>query len=455
MSEAECRRWIAETIEWLRARKARPDQERICQALQRRHGVSPSRTRRQLERLLRARAVLRVSTKGAHSYRNAGPREPEPARPPPRERAPVRLQPGVVVTRARHKEQQEGRARSRRPAPAQGEAADRRRRLPGADTGPDSKKTRRAREAEASDSEESEEKVVPLKDRESIGQMLSGVKNEVEPVTDCRIEDGAAKERPTMSPASEDPPVEDVGEGLSTEEQFEVSSAVEQSPRLCPGDEPKDITEAELKREAMEHGGIQVRTCPDITGEARSSGEPVPVEEGCEDECTQKPGIHPEPELEAGDDHGLGACDAAGQPHGLEDRSPPAHDQATCHQPDPQTSEVPEVSGASCLLTPSASPVEMVPEENGPSDRHLLEEDGKSIDPTEWSIADVVNYFKEAGFPEQAIAFKDQEIDGKSLLLMKRNDVLTGLAIKLGPALKIYEYHIKVLQLHHFNNEAP
>ncbi|GCB78159.1 hypothetical protein scyTo_0020074, partial [Scyliorhinus torazame] len=122
--------------------------------------------------------------------------------------------------------------------------------------------------------------------------------------------------------------------------------------------------------------------------------------------------------------------------------------------PDPRDL-APEVAGASCLLTPSASPIDMVPEENGPPDRHLLEENGKSVDPIEWSIADVVNYFKEAGFPDQASAFEDQEIDGKSLLLMKRNDVLTGLAIKLGPALKIYEYHIKVLQLHHFNNEAP
>lgn len=115
---------------------------------------------------------------------------------------------------------------------------------------------------------------------------------------------------------------------------------------------------------------------------------------------------------------------------------------------------VSEVGGASCLLTPSASPVEMVPEENDSIDRHQLEENGKSLDATEWSIADVVNYFKEVGFPEQAKAFEDQEIDGKSLLLMKRNDVLTGLEIKLGPALKIYEYHIKVLQLHHFNNDS-
>lgn len=33
---------------------------------------------------------------------------------------------------------------------------------------------------------------------------------------------------------------------------------------------------------------------------------------------------------------------------------------------------------------------------------------------------------------------------------MQRNDVLTGLSIKLGPALKIYEHHVKVLQKTHF-----
>ena len=39
-----------------------------------------------------------------------------------------------------------------------------------------------------------------------------------------------------------------------------------------------------------------------------------------------------------------------------------------------------------------------------------------------------------------------QEIDGKSLLLMKRSDVLTGMSIKLGPALKIHR-HVQRLQL--------
>jgi len=38
-----------------------------------------------------------------------------------------------------------------------------------------------------------------------------------------------------------------------------------------------------------------------------------------------------------------------------------------------------------------------------------------------------------------------QEIDGKALLLMTRNDVLTGMSFKLGPALKIYA-HVQRLQ---------
>lgn len=36
---------------------------------------------------------------------------------------------------------------------------------------------------------------------------------------------------------------------------------------------------------------------------------------------------------------------------------------------------------------------------------------------------------------------------------MQRNDVLTGLSIRLGPALKIYERHVKVLQRTHFQDE--
>uniref|UniRef100_A0A674BEX4 SAM domain-containing protein n=1 Tax=Salmo trutta TaxID=8032 RepID=A0A674BEX4_SALTR len=76
-----------------------------------------------------------------------------------------------------------------------------------------------------------------------------------------------------------------------------------------------------------------------------------------------------------------------------------------------------------------------------------------SLNPVNWTVSDVVSYFTSAGFPEQALAFRTQEIDGKSLLLMQRNDVLTGLSIRLGPALKIYERHVKVLQRTHFEED--
>lgn len=38
---------------------------------------------------------------------------------------------------------------------------------------------------------------------------------------------------------------------------------------------------------------------------------------------------------------------------------------------------------------------------------------------------------------------------------MQRADVLTGLSIRLGPALKIYEYHVKLLQRSHFQEDEP
>ncbi|XP_067279073.1 sterile alpha motif domain containing 1a isoform X3 [Pseudorasbora parva] len=75
-------------------------------------------------------------------------------------------------------------------------------------------------------------------------------------------------------------------------------------------------------------------------------------------------------------------------------------------------------------------------------------------DPLLWTVADVAHYFTSVGFPEQALAFRTQEIDGKSLLLMQRSDVLTGLSIRLGPALKIYENHVKVLQRSHFQEDS-
>ncbi|XP_064004380.1 sterile alpha motif domain-containing protein 13 isoform X1 [Pogoniulus pusillus] len=98
--------------------------------------------------------------------------------------------------------------------------------------------------------------------------------------------------------------------------------------------------------------------------------------------------------------------------------------------------------------------VDMENKENGTLDVKNSVENGRPPDPADWAVIDVVNYFRTAGFEEQANVFQEQEIDGKSLLLMTRNDVLTGLSLKLGPALKIYEYHVKPLQTQHLKNNS-
>nr|CAI5834723.1 unnamed protein product [Callosobruchus analis] len=87
--------------------------------------------------------------------------------------------------------------------------------------------------------------------------------------------------------------------------------------------------------------------------------------------------------------------------------------------------------------------------------RHSTDEDRKSesdvddnIDPsipdaTHWTADEVADYFAQ-WFPEESKVFREQEIDGRSLLLLKRMDVLTNLNLRLGPALKIYRHVVKL-----------
>ena len=64
--------------------------------------------------------------------------------------------------------------------------------------------------------------------------------------------------------------------------------------------------------------------------------------------------------------------------------------------------------------------------------------DPKVPDASKWSAKEVRDFF--AGtFPTEAEVFQEQEIDGVSLLLMRRTDVIQGLGLKLGPALRIYK----------------
>jgi len=187
-------------------------------------------------------------------------------------------------------------------------------------------------------------------------------------------------------------------------------------------------------------------------------------------------------------------CDACDKGYHMQCHNPPLTDKPTgkwvcqkcilelgssCGILIPESSHVPlpgdqqtesnssDAVGTSCLPTPSASPVPY--DERGtsierlgtflngvqnatansnwqPSLPLLAETVPSEIpDASNWEIEDVVGFFRSVGFIDQASVFREQEIDGKSLLLMKRNDVLTGLSLKLGPALKIY-YHVQRLQ---------
>lgn len=55
-----------------------------------------------------------------------------------------------------------------------------------------------------------------------------------------------------------------------------------------------------------------------------------------------------------------------------------------------------------------------------------------------WSCDDVYRYFKHY-FPDYAHLFKEQEIDGPSLVLMRKSDILSGFGLKLGPAIALYQ----------------
>lgn len=60
-----------------------------------------------------------------------------------------------------------------------------------------------------------------------------------------------------------------------------------------------------------------------------------------------------------------------------------------------------------------------------------------------WSVEQVCEFFAQY-FPDEAHVFREQEIDGTSLLLLKRSDVVKKLPIKLGPSLRIYSLILKL-----------
>ncbi|XP_018374923.1 PREDICTED: uncharacterized protein LOC108768814 [Trachymyrmex cornetzi] len=94
------------------------------------------------------------------------------------------------------------------------------------------------------------------------------------------------------------------------------------------------------------------------------------------------------------------------------------------------------------VLSPQVSPM------RGSSDQ--MEEDGPKgpidlniPDARNWTSEQVYQYFARL-FPKDAEVFRQQEIDGHALLMMSRKDVVCGLNLLLGPALKIYRHVLKL-----------
>ncbi|XP_048103153.1 uncharacterized protein LOC125297051 isoform X1 [Alosa alosa] len=70
MSKPKYRKWILEAIDSLQSNKTRPDMQRICRRLKRKHGSDPFCTRAELEKLVQKKKVDKVICKGSISYRN-------------------------------------------------------------------------------------------------------------------------------------------------------------------------------------------------------------------------------------------------------------------------------------------------------------------------------------------------------------------------------------------------
>ena len=83
-------------------------------------------------------------------------------------------------------------------------------------------------------------------------------------------------------------------------------------------------------------------------------------------------------------------------------------------------------------------------EKQEPGNFLIFEDEDQVPDVKDWSYEEIYKYFHKI-FPKHAHIFKEQEIDGISILLMKRTDILHGFQLKLGVALNMYR-HVVMLQ---------
>ncbi|XP_061129536.1 sterile alpha motif domain-containing protein 1 isoform X1 [Syngnathus typhle] len=557
------REWILETIDSLRSRKARPDLERICRMVRRRHGSDPDRTRAELEKLIQEQTVLKVSYKGSISYRNAAKvqrksrkksedpvsnnngdsalsftdqeddSEPSPSQlaeasnkrgAPSSPRSGNRSISGDGPATARLVDEENASAaagaqevrpgsgrndalgRDKQPsvddAPNQtcvGGASTRKHavapqpQLPGEGGGIGSdldlgdrvvasvrslsERSHRGGDAAAAGGKGP---VKPLGLKEILGYLGSQerlfeeklTRGKVKVVMEREVARGRLRRtrcgnitlplrgmtttenlaksalqpaRKEMEKASEKDGVQEVNEDPRSSNAEEGQSLVAMTTKAAPigkASEDSEIWKASEEESFCHPHRDEVMDPLSRNGCSPSLGAPPSM---CFTTYVEKRSGIPDQQL----------MDTQSQSHTQHTRSGFNGNQTFWRS---GIECKPEAGVSSCLLTPTASPRDTgLSEEqemnDGVNNGGFVKMGGAGGSPVDWTVADVVAYFTIAGFPEQAAAFGTQEIDGKSLLLMQRKDVLTGLSIKLGPALKIYEHHVKVLQKTHFEDE--
>ncbi|XP_041064577.1 sterile alpha motif domain-containing protein 13 isoform X2 [Carcharodon carcharias] len=444
--EMKYKEWILETIDSLRSRKARPDVERICRMIERRHGLSPAETQQQLDKLVRAELVVKVAYKGSNSYRNAAKWYKNKQRKKAAGAGPDLEGGGNGILQAVETLLLQRQSQSQ--SPSQQQEGEARHLLLSSSSSSSSSSSQRNAQQERSD-----RRGVSLRE---IEKYISGSQHLSRKLGKARLQLALKREvhrgRLVQTAAGNCyllPP--------ERRDDAKLLAAGAVSARAVPGHKGYARTRKEKTIEANASliNPPAAATSPDsecMEPELKEIEEwrnPDLEQDACETESVELASKQNNCKNNKASDYTHPTessvflnCDTYKKSRGMN-----GHTQDVSGHP-----TVPELRGASCLPTPSASPVEMESIESGSNKSPT--ENSKLLDPAEWTILDVFNYFKKAGFEDQAVAFQEQEIDGKSLLLMKRSDVLTGLSIKLGPALKIYEYHVKALQMRHLKGSS-
>ncbi|XP_064642191.1 polyhomeotic-like protein 2 isoform X2 [Lineus longissimus] len=102
--------------------------------------------------------------------------------------------------------------------------------------------------------------------------------------------------------------------------------------------------------------------------------------------------------------------------------------------PPEQTSDSSSQSGRDDTSSP-ATPVQ---QDYSPELMDVEEEDCEQKHPSKWTVDEVYEFIRLLpGCDTHAYEFKQQEIDGQALLLLKEDHLMSAMNIKLGPALKI------------------